>query len=155
VKASAVGDPSLYFAYGSNLRSSRMSERVPSARMHCVARADGMRLSLGKHGRDGSGKATLVAAATARVWGVVYAIDPGDWKRLDRFELGYARVSLLLTSEHEQPIAAISYIAPETAPDPTAFEWYKRLIIEGAREHGLPPNYMSELERLPARSAPT
>ena len=149
-----AGDRSLYFAYGSNLSTGRMGERVPSARIVAAARVDGRRLSLGKQGRDGSGKATLVDAPGAFVWGVVYAIDPRDWRRLDRFERGYARISLLVTWEREQRVAATSYVAPETAPDPTPFGWYKRLIVDGAREHGLPAAYVAELERLPERDDP-
>ena len=154
MNARAAGDRSLYFAYGSNLCASRMGERVPSARVVAPARADDRRLSLGKHGRDGSGKATLIEAPGSVVWGVVYAIDPRDWRRLDAFERGYARISLRVTSELERDVAATSYIAPETAPDPVAFDWYKRLIVDGAREHGLPDAYLAELERLPEREDP-
>lgn len=128
-----------------------MGERVPSARFVAVARADDRRLSLGKLGRDGSGKATLIDAPGAFAWGVVYAIDPRDWRRLDRFERGYARISLLVTWEPGQVVAATTYVAPETAPDPTPFGWYKRLIVDGAREHGLPAEYVAELAKLPER----
>jgi len=154
VNPGVTGGRSLYFAYGSNLCASRMSERVPSARFVTIARADGRRLSLGKRGRDGSGKATLIEAPGCFVWGVVYAIDPHDWRRLDRFERGYARTSLLVAWEREEHVAATTYVAPETAPDPTAFGWYKRLIVDGAREHGLPDAYVAELERLPEREDP-
>jgi len=154
VNASVGGDSSLYFAYGSNLSACRMTERVPSARVVAAARAHGWRLSLGKRGRDGSGKATLIEAPEAFVWGVVYAIDLRDWRRLDRFERGYARISVQVAWEREQRVAAITYVAPETAPDPTAFGWYKRLIVDGAREHGLPAAYIAELEQLPERDDP-
>lgn len=154
MNASAVGDRSLYFAYGSNLCANRMLERVPSARVIAPARVDDRQLSLGKQGRDGSGKATLIEAVGSAVWGVVYAIDRDDWRRLDAFERGYARISMLVTWAGEQDVAAITYVAPETAPDPTAFGWYKRLIVDGAREHGLPDAYLTELERLPERNDP-
>ena len=144
----------LYFAYGSNLAASRMSERVASARRACTAWVAGYRLAFGKRGRDGSGKATLIEAPEAFVWGVVYAIDLRDWHRLDRFERGYARISVQVAWEREQHVAATTYVAPETAPDPTAFGWYKRLIVDGAREHGLPAAYIAELERLPERDDP-
>jgi gamma-glutamylcyclotransferase (GGCT)/AIG2-like uncharacterized protein YtfP len=154
VNAGVAGDPSLYFAYGSNLSFERMSERVPSAQVVCAARVAGRRLSLGKRGRDGSGKATLVEAPEASVWGVVYRIDLDHWPRLDRYERGYARIRVPLVSVRAEPIAATTYLAPETAPDPTAFAWYKRLIVNGAREHGLPAAYVAMLEGLPERAAP-
>lgn len=145
------GETSLYYAYGSNLTTARMVARIASARPICAARAQHFRLSLGKAGRDGSGKATLVAATGAFVWGIVYAIDPGAWPQLDRFEPGYERVRIPLATERGRPLAATTYIAPETAPDPTALRWYKRLIVGGAQEHGLPADYISRLERLPER----
>jgi gamma-glutamylcyclotransferase len=50
--------------------------------------------------------------------------------------------------------AAGDYPAPETAPDPRPFGWYKRLSVDGAREHGLPIDYVAALEALPERDAP-
>ena len=141
----------LYFAYGSNLLSQRLSARVASARAVGTAWVDGQRLSLGKRGRDGSGKATLVATPGARVWGALYSIDPAHWERLDGFEPGYARVALEVTSERRGRLLAATYIAPETASEAVAFAWYKRLIVEGAREHGLPAAYVDALLQLPER----
>jgi len=148
-------EPPLYFAYGSNLLSRRMRERVSSARAVGTAWVDGHRLSLGKAGRDGSGKATLVADPDARVWGVLYAIDPAHWKRLDDFEPGYKRVALVVTTRGRERVLASTYVAPPTARDPVAFAWYKRFIVEGAREHDLPAPYVEALLELPERPDPT
>jgi len=149
-----AGGRALYFAYGSNLLWQRMATRVPSARRLCVASADGFRLCFGKPGRDGSGKATLVASAGSRAWGVVYTIDPAHWARLDACEPGYRRVELRVTYASREQLAAAAYLAPETAADPIPFAWYKRCLVEGAREHGLPAAYIAELERLPERPDP-
>jgi len=150
----AAGGRSLYFAYGSNLLSQRMTARVPSARGLCVASADGFRLCFGKPGRDGSGKATLVASTGSRAWGVVYTIDPEHWARLDTCKPGYQRVDVRVTCASREQLAAETYLAPETAADPVPFAWYKRCLIEGAREHGLPATYIEELEQLPERPDP-
>ena len=48
----------LYFAYGSNLFSARMRERVPSAQARGPARLAGHRLTVDKPGRDGTAKAS-------------------------------------------------------------------------------------------------
>jgi hypothetical protein len=145
---------SLYFAYGSNLLSRRMTSRVPSASAICVARVDGFRICVGKPGRDGSGKATLIASDGSRAWGVVYEIDPLHWARLDACEQGYNRVQLLVTHSQAEQLLAQTYLAPETAADPVAFSWYKRFLVDGAREHRLPATYVAELERLPERPDP-
>ncbi len=147
-------EPPLYFAYGSNLLSRRMRARVPSARAVDTAWVDGHRLSLGKAGRDGSGKATLVADPDARVWGVLYAIDPAHWKRLGGFEPDYTRVALVVTTKGSDRVRASTYVAPPTASDPVAFAWYKRFIVEGAREHDLPTRYVEALLQLPERPDP-
>ena len=147
-------EPPLYFAYGSNLLSRRMRARVSSARAVGTAWVDGQRLSLGKAGRDGSGKATLVADPDARVWGVLYAIDPAHWKRLDGFEPGYTRVALVVTTERRERVRASTYVAPPTAIYPVAFAWYKRFIVEGAREHDLPAPYVEALSQLPEQPDP-
>jgi len=147
-------EPPLYFAYGSNLSSKRMCARVASARRLCAAWVDGRRLTFGKRGRDGSGKATLVADPGARVWGALYAIDPAHWARLDGFEPGYARVALDVTTERRERVTAATYVAPESASDPVAFAWYKRLVVDGAREHGLPEKYIDTLLRLPEQRDP-
>lgn len=148
------GGRSLYFAYGSNLLSQRMTARVPSARSLCVASAEGFRLCFSKPGRDGSGKATLVASGGSLAWGVVYTLDPEDWARLDACEPGYRRVDVRVTGAGGEALAAQTYLALETAADPVPFAWYKRCLIEGAREHGLPASYLAELEGLPERPDP-
>ena len=81
----------LYFAYGSNLRSTRMLDRVPSATSLGAARLAGHGFRMNKRGRDGSAKANLIVSASEHVWGVIYRIEPVDWPVLDRFEGGYER----------------------------------------------------------------
>ena len=143
-----------YFAYGSNLSSARMRKRVPSARAVCAATLDDHQLTLGKPGRDGSGKATLVRVPGALCWGVVYAIDTDEWDLLDACEPGYGRTSRIVTTVARERLAVETYLAPATAPDPVATPLYKSFIVDGAREHGLPADYVGSLERLPVRREP-
>jgi gamma-glutamylcyclotransferase (GGCT)/AIG2-like uncharacterized protein YtfP len=149
-----LSEPPLYFAYGSNLRLERMFARVTSARAVGTGWVDGQRLSFGKRGRDGSGKATLVADPGARVWGALYAIDRAHWSRLDGFEPGYARVALDVTTRRRKCVTAGAYVARVTASDRLPFAWYKRLIVDGAREHGLPTAYIDALRGLPEQRDP-
>jgi gamma-glutamylcyclotransferase len=130
----------LYFAYGSNLSFERMRSRIESAQFVTRARLAGFRLALEKSGRDGSGKANVQRDEGAHVWGVVYRIDVVHWPQLDSFERGYARVE--------------TYVARDLTDDPVAYDWYKRLLVDGAREHGLPEDYVEALERLPHRPDP-
>jgi len=135
-----------YFAYGSNLLSSRMRERVPSARAHGIAHLAGWQLTTDKAGRDGTGKANLRPAAQAGVWGVVWRIDASEWHQLDACEGGYRRIEVSLA-----PCPAQTYVSTRFTSDPVLDVAYKRLLLEGAREHGLPAAWIAQLEALPAR----
>jgi len=146
-----VGD--LYFAYGSNLHAPRMRERIPSARALGAHLLEGFRFTLDKPSRDGSAKANLHAQADARVWGAVYRLDPADWPALDACEPGYRRQRVRLRGEDAER-EADTYVSPLRSPEPVAFEWYKQLIVAGAREHALPAAWLDFLEGLPSRPDP-
>ena len=72
-----------------------------------------------------------------------------DLPKLDKGELGYARESATVQIRAEQ-ITAWLYVADE--PDATAhlrpYVWYKRFIVEGARNHRLPLEYIKHLEQI-------
>ena len=142
-----------YFAYGSNLKLVRMRERVPSAWPEGTARLPGYRLVCDKAGADGSGKANLRADSASEVWGAIYSLDSADWVDLDAHELGYERL-LVEVSLRDGKLRAHTYLSPRTTPDPIPFAWYKRLIIEGAREHALPDDWIRTLEAWPERADP-
>ena len=144
----------LYFAYGSNLCASRLRRRVASAVVVGRARLPGRRLVTDKLGRDGSGKANLREDAAATVWGVIYEIHSSHWAELDACELGYSRVSLEVVTEAGERLLAQTYVSETLTADPVPYAWYKRLVIEGAREHGLPADYVAMLEAWPERPDP-
>ena len=138
----------LYFAYGSNLLSQRMRERVPSARPRGPARLEGWRLAIDKPGRDGTAKANLRRAVGDAVWGVVYALDPADWPALDACERGYDRIEVTVLLADTATRAA-TYVSSLCSPDRVPSRSYKRCLVQGAREHGLPAHWVALLEALP------
>ena len=140
----------LYFAYGSNLYSQRMRERVPSAAARGVARLDGHRLALDKPGRDGTAKANLRPASGVSVWGVVWALDAAHWPALDACERGYRRIEVTVRLGDVETAAA-TYASELCTESPFPSRAYKRFLVEGAREHGLPPHWVDLLEALPAQ----
>ena len=139
-----------YFAYGSNMALSRMRARAASAHFEGAARLPGFRLACDKLGADGSGKANLRVDASAEVWGALYTIETGDLARLDAHEGGYDRVTVEVCWR-DAIVAAHTYRSTRTTRDPTPFAWYKRLVVEGAREHGLPADWILALEAWPER----
>ncbi|MXX87053.1 MAG: gamma-glutamylcyclotransferase [Acidobacteria bacterium] len=149
-----------YFAYGSNLLTRRLRDpaRAPSAVALGVASAPGFRMRFHKIGTDGSGKCTLIPTGNAAdvVHGVLYELANRDLAGLDREEGvhlgGYARHSLRLRSPGGDTVEAMTYIAGGRYIDASClpFDWYRDLVVAGAREHGLPPAYVEEWARIPA-----
>jgi hypothetical protein len=140
----------LYFAYGSNLAPERMRERVGAVRALGAARLTGWSLRLDKRGADGSGKANLHEDPQGSVWGALYAFDADAWPRLDACEPGYERVAVRVECGGAWH-AAHSYRSHLIAPDAVPLAGYKRLILAGARAHGLPEAWLRTLEALPER----
>lgn len=136
----------LYFAYGSNLLSSRMQARVPSARARGTAQLAGYALTTDKAGRDGTAKANLARRDGGRVWGIVWQLDPDEWPLLDACERGYARRAVALSSG-----SAETYLSDRLTDDPVLSLEYKAYLVDGAREQGLPGAWIARLEALPAR----
>jgi len=140
----------LYFAYGSNMASRRLRERVPGARAAGRARLDGWRLVADKPGRDGSAKLNLARAPDARVWGVLWELDEAGLATLDRFEGGYERVAVTVHAGR-RALLATTYASQRREAAPGLAPGYKAFVVEGAREHGLPARWLAALEALAIR----
>ena len=140
----------LYFAYGSNMASRRMRTRVPGARALGRARLAGWCLVADKPGRDGSAKTNLAPDPGACVWGVLWTLRESDLLALDRFEGGYERVAVTVDAD-ARAVAATTYASPLRGAPPGLERGYKAFVLEGAREHRLPPEWLALLESLPER----
>ncbi len=149
-----------YFAYGSNLLTRRLRDpaRAPSAVALGVASAPGFVMRFHKIGTDGSGKCTLIPSGDDAdvVYGVLYEFADSDAAGLDREEGvhlgGYARCSVRLRLPNGDTTEAMTYIAGGRYLDASClpFDWYRDLVVAGAREHGLPSAYVEEFVRTPA-----
>ena len=145
----------LYFAYGSNLSSERIHQpdRAPSARRVGTGSLSGHVLAWHKRGADGSGKCTVCRTGSRAdgVWGVVWEVDVEDVARLDAIEgPGYERVEVEVTTAN-QKMSAFTYLARASHLDPNLHpaDWYRALVVAGAREHGLPASWIRVLEGAP------
>lgn len=140
----------LYFAYGSNMCTGRLRARVPSARPLFSAKLLNHRLAFHKRSVDGSGKAD--ARYTGHddvVWGVVFELDSVEKPALDEAEglgSGYLEKSVTVESPHGE-FDAVMYYASDTDPELKPYSWYLRFVVEGARQHGLPADYVSQIVR--------
>jgi gamma-glutamylcyclotransferase (GGCT)/AIG2-like uncharacterized protein YtfP len=143
----------LYFAYGSNMPSLRLSRRTPSARSLGPAWIEGYRLEFRKRGQDGSAKCDLVEAAEpgARVFGVLYTIDQRERTALDEQEgcPEHYRAEQAAVRTYSGAVWALAYRAQpgHHASGLLPYDWYHALVLAGAREHGLPESYCARIEQ--------
>jgi gamma-glutamylcyclotransferase len=139
-----------YLAYGSNMLTGRLRARCPSAAPIGAGSLHGYALAFCKRSVDFSGKASLVSAPGAVVHGVLFAIDLAERHRLDQAEgPGYRRVEgmRVLVAGSGKPVTACAYVVTEEATDHALlpYDWYRALILAGAAQHGLPPDYVGFL----------
>ncbi len=142
----------LYFAYGSNLLTARLQERVPSAKAVATGYIKQHHLVMNKVGKDGSGKANIQPHPEQRVYGVVYRMDPAQQGALDQAEslgVGYEHhwVKVHLASGAQD---ILTYRAIQLASGLQPYRWYLGLILAGATAHKLPPAYIATLAAIPA-----
>lgn len=136
----------LYFAYGSNMSSVRLRSRIPSVKVVDQAYLKDRKVLFNKRSTDGSGKANLVESPGDVTWGVLYEMNDSDVEQLDRIEKGYQRIKIRVWQPDGETLEAVTYQSTQLTDDPIAYDWYKDLLITGAREHHLPQDYIAYLE---------
>jgi hypothetical protein len=108
-----------------------------------------------KRSEDGSGKCNLVRTKESdRVYGVIYEFLDQEKPSLDKHEgLGrdYHTEEIRVITDNGET-GAYTYVADESAVDDSLrpYSWYKELVVEGARQHSLPDEYIAQLEGVDA-----
>ena len=137
------------FAFGSNMCSGRFRAYgvSPEGPGHAAVLRGYQLLFNKKSTRDSSGKANVEAHADSDVWGVIYSVPDADIEKLDKGEGGYGRKLLPLHRVDNSVSNAWVYVALKPSSDPALhpYTWYVRFLIEGAREHALPADYVERL----------
>ena len=147
-----------YFAYGSNMCSSRIKNRVPSCTFFDVGALKGYVLKFHKRSVDGSGKCNVIPSQdkASEVIGVVFNFDPNEKDLLDRAEgQAYSDIPVeVITSQGV--VSAYMYVAASDSIDDTLipYTWYKDFVVEGAKEHALPEKYLQTIMEIHAKSDP-
>lgn len=110
------------------------------------------RLCFNKKSDDGSGKANIEEYSGGEMWGVIYTMSEADLRRLDRGEVGYHREKVTVNMPDGVPTEVWVYVANESTKQAKLrpYSWYKRFLVEGAKEHGLPATYVEALQRIDA-----
>lgn len=158
-----------YFAYGSNMHPTifrgRRGMRPAAAR---AARLDAYRLCFNLPiGSGERGVGNIEAANGACTWGVVYLLTPAELARLDATEgVGsgaYERKVVDVETPDGERIAAHAYVSTRGCEGRKPSARYIGLLLDGARHHGLPSEYLQTLasfelafdEREAAATSPT
>ena len=127
----------------------RLINRCTSAKLIGTAVALNYQRQFSKPGKDGSGKAMLVAAPGAHLSGVLYEIDIAERDVLDRYEgSGYSRDDSLLVDCTASGTACLAntYLATRSDPFLKPFDWYLAVVIAGAIHHGMDGESIIELK---------
>jgi gamma-glutamylcyclotransferase (GGCT)/AIG2-like uncharacterized protein YtfP len=139
------------------MASAEIDTWCPEARFLGVGRLDGYRLAFTRRSiRWGAGVVDVVPSEGESVWGALYELPGIGLEALDAKEgagFAYRRMEVEPLLEGK-PTRAVAYevIDKEPVEVPSSPE-YAALLIEGARERGLPEPYLQSLEhRLQQRS---
>ncbi len=151
LKDAQTGPPehTVYFAYGSNMSTARLRERMPSCEPLGVATLSGHALRFHKRSKDGSGKCNALATGEEdKVIGVLFSFDPAERAKLDKAEgagKGYdgATVTVINNKGHRRKVLTYLAAADHIEDSLKPYDWYMDFVLAGATEHGLPPEYIT------------
>jgi len=143
-----------YFAYGSNMQSATLRGRrliEPSAWRVGRLAGYGLRFDI-PIGPGERGVANLSIDPGTSVWGVLFLMSREQHAHLDRTEgVGnglYSRLRVDVEAGTDLVVAE-TLISELRDPSRRPSHRYRSLLIEGAREHGLPVDYLRALEGWP------
>lgn len=143
-----------YAAYGSNLHPRRLAERISSAQFVATSFLSDWSLYFHKRSKDGSAKCNILLGGDG-IHIAIFDISAADKLTLDKIEglgLGYSEILLNVPEIGD----CASYVADESHIDDSLdpYDWYKELVLVGARAHGFPEDYLNRISSLPAREDP-
>uniref|UniRef100_A0A7C3YMT0 Gamma-glutamylcyclotransferase n=3 Tax=Geoglobus ahangari TaxID=113653 RepID=A0A7C3YMT0_9EURY len=134
----------LLFAYGT-LINPKKAERILKTRKAKKAYLPGYKIVFNVKSPDGKGNPNIERGGNG-VWGVVYEVDEKILELLDKVSPRYKRtkVEVIVDGEVKEAWTFIGKNVADVSPDPSCVE----SIIEGAKYHGLPEDYVSYLKKV-------
>lgn len=132
-----------YFAYGSNISSSQMTKRCPTARKIGVGVLYGWELDFAVDAPHlGGNAAGIYRSSNKYVWGMVYAISKKDKEELDKTEQGgYYPVEVSIkiqdSQQHLNKVFVYAPAKPKNSASTKPDLHYVEIALKGAREHGI------------------
>ncbi|BFZ13364.1 hypothetical protein BsWGS_16402 [Bradybaena similaris] len=145
-----------YFAYGSNMLTERIHINNPTAKLYGIGKLYGYRLAfdvpIGLPASNWHGASGTIRPAGPKeyVYGVIWNIQTEDLAYLDSQENHYTPMQVDVELDGGETVSCRSYeMHYETSRIPLPSPHYKRVIIAGAKQHGLPEDYIQYLECFP------
>lgn len=142
-----------YFAYGADMNLAQMQQRCSRPKVIGIARLPGYRVEFYGYSAiwDGA-QETVIADSKSEVWGVLYELQFSDCEQLDfyvdaRFDgTGpYFHYPLDVIDVEQKTIDTRIYKKDKCGEEASPSTEYLNFIIQGAKEHGLPEDYISLL----------
>jgi len=128
----------LYFAYASNLNKKQMQERCPDSRPRFIATLPNYKRVFSGWSRTWhGGTATMKPFRGEKVHGAIYEVTEACLKRLDKYEIGYARMNVTVFDEDNQPHQAITFIKSGQLDESLPSKEYAAVIKQGYRDWGI------------------
>ncbi|XP_013197115.2 gamma-glutamylcyclotransferase-like [Amyelois transitella] len=161
---SNIKDTFLYFAYGSNLFKKRIHINNPSAVFIGVGKLEDYQLDFIKYSDNWRGSsATIVPVEGSQVWGAIWRVENIHMPALDRQEgvetNWYFPKTVTIFTEDGKKVECRTYQQTINPPprrddqdipiDRRPSMTYMECILKGAKECGLPKEYIKKLERIP------
>jgi len=138
-----------YFAYGSNMNRAQMRSRTGQILEEQPGRLDNYEMLFNKKSRGGSATANIRSAPGKIVYGVLYKVPDAAFRSLDRFEgvpEHYRRIEVSVTDSAGRKVTAQVYVATRVEKGLRPAPHYLQVILDGAGEHDLPPEYIGEIK---------
>ena len=143
-------EPVVYFAYGSDMSTARLRERVPSCKALGIATLPDHALHFHKRSADKSGNCNAFASGNdISVIGVLFSFDSAERAKLDEAAgvgNGYEHAIVTVINDKGHRRKVLTYLATPDCIDDSLkpYSWYKNFVLAGGREHGLPSEYIAE-----------
>lgn len=132
-----------YFSYGSNMAPAGMEERCAAPSVLGIATVPGYRFRIAKRGY-----ATMVPDPGSLVYGLLWSLTDEDFTDLDQYEgvpAGHYTRTTIPVQFRGKPLEAQVYLAADPLPG-TPRPGYLEMVIQAARDLGLPAEYIASLE---------
>lgn len=127
-----------YFAYACNLNRKQMLERCPGSKPGLTAALPNYKLVFVGWSRQWrGGVASIKPFRGERVSGGIYDVTEECLRRLDKYEVGYNRIKVMVFNEVNEPIEAITYIKSVQSEETRPSKEYAATIQQGYRDWGI------------------